>query len=92
MRANVFRFAPESGHRAMQSACPFRAHNRTSRPLHSMTSSARANPPIQPDGFFFDFAARGAMLTVSLSIRRDQCTRRVPSRQRRNKQEKRRKE
>jgi len=57
-----------------------------------MTSSARANPPIQPDGFFFDFAARGAMLTVSLSIRRDQCTRRVPSRQRRNKQEKRRKE
>jgi hypothetical protein len=24
-RANVFRFAPESGHRAMQSACPFRA-------------------------------------------------------------------
>jgi hypothetical protein len=34
-----------------------------------------SNPPIQPDGFFFDFAARGAMLTVSLSIRRDQCTR-----------------
>jgi tripartite-type tricarboxylate transporter receptor subunit TctC len=29
------------------------------------------------------------MLTVSLSIRRDQCTRRVPSRPRRNKQEKR---
>jgi hypothetical protein len=25
MRAHVFRFAPESGHRAMQSACPFRA-------------------------------------------------------------------
>src|ERR1700687_73016 len=25
MRAYVFRFAPESGHRAMQSACPFRA-------------------------------------------------------------------
>src|SRR6266404_1457554 len=28
MRANVFRFAPESGHRAMQSACPFRANSR----------------------------------------------------------------
>ena len=28
MRANVFRFAPESGHRAMQSACPFRANRR----------------------------------------------------------------
>ena len=27
MRANVFRYAPESGHRAMQSACPFRANN-----------------------------------------------------------------
>jgi hypothetical protein len=51
-----------------------------------------SNPPIQADGFFFDFAARGAMLTVNLSIRRDQCTRRVPSRQRRNKQEKRREE
>ena len=25
MRAYVFRFAPESGHREMQSACPFRA-------------------------------------------------------------------
>jgi hypothetical protein len=25
MRAHVFRFAPESGHRAMQSACPFGA-------------------------------------------------------------------
>ena len=31
MRANVFRFAPESGHRAMQSACPFRA---ISGPMH----------------------------------------------------------
>src|SRR5438105_169653 len=28
MRAYVFRFAPESGHRAMQSACPFRAKMR----------------------------------------------------------------
>ena len=26
MRAYVFRFAPESGHYAMQSACPFRAN------------------------------------------------------------------
>jgi hypothetical protein len=25
MRANVFRFAPESGHCATESACPFRA-------------------------------------------------------------------
>jgi hypothetical protein len=31
MRANVFRFAPESGHRAMQSACPFRAVVSTGR-------------------------------------------------------------
>jgi hypothetical protein len=30
-RANVFRFAPESGHRVIQSACPFRA-NFGSRP------------------------------------------------------------
>ena len=28
MRAYVFRFAPGSGHRAMQSACPFRANTR----------------------------------------------------------------
>jgi hypothetical protein len=27
LRANVFRFAPESGHRALQSACLFRANN-----------------------------------------------------------------
>ena len=27
MRGYVFRFAPESGHRAMQSACPFGANN-----------------------------------------------------------------
>jgi len=27
MRANVFRYAPESGHRAVQSACPFRANS-----------------------------------------------------------------
>ncbi len=26
MRGYVFRFAPESGHRALQSACPFRAN------------------------------------------------------------------
>ncbi len=31
MRANVFRFAPESGHRAMQSARPFRAISGLSR-------------------------------------------------------------
>jgi hypothetical protein len=28
LRANVFRFAPESGHRALQSPCLFRAMNR----------------------------------------------------------------
>jgi hypothetical protein len=31
-RANVFRFAPKSGHRATESACPFRAKNRHWRP------------------------------------------------------------
>ena len=31
MRANVFRFAPESGHCATQSACPFRANGRNGR-------------------------------------------------------------
>jgi len=45
MRANVFRFAPESGHRAMQSACPFRAMNglmrRSKRHLYSIILSAR---------------------------------------------------
>jgi hypothetical protein len=51
-RANVFRFAPESGHRAMQSACPFRANNRlmhrSDYQLYSITSSARATALITP--------------------------------------------
>jgi len=29
-----------------------------------------SNPPAQPGGVFFGFASRGALLTVSLSIRR----------------------
>jgi hypothetical protein len=45
MRANVFRFAPESGHRAMQSACPLRATSglmrRSRQQVYSITSSAR---------------------------------------------------
>ena len=44
MRANVFRFAPESGHRAMQSACPFRANNG----LVSQQSGGRARPALIP--------------------------------------------
>src|SRR5258706_14176443 len=42
-RANVFRFAPESGHRAMQSAYPFRA--RSGHCDYSITSSARVSSP-----------------------------------------------
>jgi hypothetical protein len=44
MRAHVFRFAPESGHRDMQSACPFRATSglmHRSKQLYSITSSVR---------------------------------------------------
>jgi hypothetical protein len=44
LRANVFRFAPESGHRALQSACLFRATSglmHRSKQLYSITSSAR---------------------------------------------------
>jgi hypothetical protein len=45
MRANVFWFAPESGHRAMQSACPFRAisglMHRSNLTAYSITSPAR---------------------------------------------------
>jgi hypothetical protein len=43
--------------------------------MRTQAVDADFKPAVQPDGFFFDFAARGAMLTVSLSIRRDQCTR-----------------
>jgi hypothetical protein len=42
MRAHVFRFAPENGHRAMQSACPFRAIF-GSGATYSITSSAVAS-------------------------------------------------
>src|SRR5260221_6974091 len=42
MRANVFRFAPKSGHCATESACPFCAKS-GSEPVYSMTSSARAS-------------------------------------------------
>jgi hypothetical protein len=45
LRGYVFRFAPESGHRALQSACLFRAKNRLMHhsisKLHSITLSAR---------------------------------------------------
>jgi hypothetical protein len=41
MRADVFRFAPESGHRAMQSACLFGAKIGSRHP-YSMTSLAHA--------------------------------------------------
>jgi hypothetical protein len=37
MRANVFRFAPKSGHCAIESACPFRANNRLMRRSKSQT-------------------------------------------------------
>jgi len=40
-RADVFRSAPDSGHRAMQPACPFRANSGSER-THSITSSAVA--------------------------------------------------
>src|SRR5712672_3986152 len=43
MRAYVFRFAPESGHRAMQSACPFRAISGSQ--LISITSSGHSSLP-----------------------------------------------
>jgi hypothetical protein len=45
MRANVFRFAPESGHRAMQSACPFRAKARN-RCAIARCAGARAEGPV----------------------------------------------
>src|SRR5258708_8209074 len=39
-RANVFRFAPETGHRGIRSVCPFCARSRSGTP-YSITSSAR---------------------------------------------------
>ena len=44
MRAHVFRYAPKSGHCATDSTSPFRA-NFGSRPLYSITSSARVSSP-----------------------------------------------
>src|SRR6266576_3043813 len=50
MRANVFRFAPESGHRAMQSACPFRARNgsEATRAYGSASRGDNLFDPCQP--------------------------------------------
>src|SRR2546427_10819262 len=48
MRANVFRFAPESGHPAMQSACPFRATTRHPPRKRLMNDAFLMAPHYQP--------------------------------------------
>ena len=54
MRANVFRFTPESGRRATWSACPFRAQKQTSHTAtmlihHDEVALARAPPSLWGD-------------------------------------------
>ena len=58
LRGYVFRFAPESGHRAMRSACPFRATtglmHRSNYQYYSITSSAwtsRSGGMVIPSAF-----------------------------------------
>ncbi len=57
MRAYVFRFVPESGHRAMQSACPFRAISGS----HSI--------PVAPGEHLAPMVIRAALLAAILLLR-----------------------
>jgi hypothetical protein len=50
LRRDVFRFAPESGHRAMQSGCPFRANKRHSSVTERTRSLQTGRPGSQLTG------------------------------------------
>jgi hypothetical protein len=56
MRADVFRFAPESGHRAMQSACPFGARNGSPPTIRSPRPPGRARRAALLDRVLWQFS------------------------------------